>query len=500
MASTPSPIVWDFFISKGEKNNIGGVAHYYDGTAQSFFLSSGKIETEYGVAREGHWKDMTYEEATVEEGEHQLISLDHPANQVLYLAASSGTGFEFKRYLYAQEVGDYVDAGSWQKSNDSGIEQCNASIMNIDDLMFDSDVTLFQPGSKITVKVAMGDSEAYSIGVAFVDETNYSITDEVASISGRNQLGYLLSDAIIGSKRKTITGTATECAGKILDLAGVEEYVIYSSASQPSFSFSFRRDRTLLYCLEYLCSKPGVNWSIAELASGLIVVGPRDWINTNYEATGFYQFEKGREVFSRQITRHADAAYKGVYLIPEHEINSMKKAEMLDLCEEKGIDSVNSSNTKAEIKQAIIDAGYGVTEVEASVDNFEFWGIPAQKIYYEEGITVDTQSDLQDYADRLCRQLQYIGITEAYESPFRPQLLIGDVAQTYESGDTEAVSIGVITDIIQNFGQQGFNTSFTVDSGGEAMEQASSEVISDTKSISGYNRRQNIVDLIRKAR
>ncbi len=500
MSTTPSPLVWDFYRVAGAKSGICGVTDFYDRVCQSIYLSGGNIITDYGTAQKGDWKRIIYNHAAIEINNILMMSLDHPANQVLYFATSSGTGFEFKRYLYAQEVGDYVDAGSWQKSNGNEIEQCNASIMNIDSALFESDITLFQPGSKITVKVAMGDSEPYSIGVAYADEVVYSKSEESASISGRNQLGYLLSDTIIGSKRKTINGSAFECAEKILNLAGVEDYVIYSSPPQPQFNFSFKRDRTLLYCLHYLCNKASVNWDIAELADGKIIVGPRIWINQNYESTGFYQFERGREVFSRQITRHSDAAYKGIYLVPEHEINSMKKSEMLELCEEKGIDTVDSSNTAAEIREAIIDAGFGITEVEASVNNFEFWGLPAQKIYYEEGIAANTQSDLQEYADRLCRQLQYIGITESYESPFRPQLLIGDVAQMYESGDIEAITLGVITDITHNFGKQGFTSNFTIDSGGEAMEQTSTAVISDTKSISGYNRNQNITDLIKKAK
>ena len=57
-------------------------------------------------------------------------------------------------------------------------------------------------------------------------------------------------------------------------------------------------------------------------------------------------------------------------------------------------------------------------------------------------------------------------MSEAFSSPIRPQLLVGDVASVYYTGETEATDLGVVTDITHSFGETGFFTDFTVDSGG----------------------------------
>lgn len=496
---TQAPIVWDFLRKISDQKEICGVVEYYDENGQSIFLNEGNIITEYGKVDKGNWKEMKYKKAEIEKDNYKQIRIDHPANQVIYFSAVSDAGLDFKRYIYAHETGDLVESGTWQKTNDNPIEQVNASVMNFDSDFFESDSTLFQPGSKISVKVSMGNSEPFDLGTAYADEVNFSKTEEQVSISGRNQLGFLLSDTIIGNKRKTIKGNVKECLEKILKIAGVEDYVIYNKPPDKNYEFSFKRDRTLLYCLKFVARRKGAHWKIRELSDGRIIIGPQKWINKNYESTGYFQFEKNHEVFTQQITRRADAAYKKIYIVPENEINSMSKSQMLKLCEEKNIKTVNNSNTKDEIKAAIKDAGFAVTEIIKTLKNYETWNIPKQKIYYEENVKVDTQDELEDYADKLVKEMQYIGITETYDMPFRPQILIGDVAQSYKQGDEQAVTVGIITDITQNFGKEGFRTQFTADSGGEVM-QDDQDIISESTSVFGYNRQQGLTDLIKKVR
>ena len=88
-------------------------------------------------------------------------------------------------------------------------------------------------------------------------------------------------------------------------------------------------------------------------------------------------------------------------------------------------------------------------------------------------------------------------MSEAFTSPIRPQLLVGDVASVYYTGKSESTSLGVITDITHHFGESGFFTDFTVDSGGVVTDGENYTVISRSAVLKGYNRKQRLADLIR---
>ena len=55
MATTPHPLVWDFYRTVDGADNLGGVVHYYDEMSQSIYLSSG-IKTNVAGVPEGHWE------------------------------------------------------------------------------------------------------------------------------------------------------------------------------------------------------------------------------------------------------------------------------------------------------------------------------------------------------------------------------------------------------------------------------------------------------------
>lgn len=98
----------------------------------------------------------------------------------------------------------------------------------------------------------------------------------------------------------------------------------------------------------------------------------------------------------------------------------------------------------------------------------------------------------EDYA----RSLQYVGIGESFSSPLRPQLLPGDIAEIYETGDSEAVSLGLVTELSHNFGESGFFTDFSIDSGGSATDSTDYTIISRAAILDGYNRKQRVIDLV----
>lgn len=451
MAETPNPLVWDFYRNVGDVDGLGGVVEYYDTSAQSIYLNGGNkgYATKTAKIDEGHWQDATWSgQQYISEQTHGLLSLDHPSNGVLYGVTTAGGTLYFVRYVYAMDISNLVTKGTHSVQNDNSISQMNVSVMNISNDLFDTDATLFQPGSKLTLKVRMGDSRPYDIGVAYIDEISFNPQSETVSLSGRNQIGYLLSESTFGEDT-SFTGTVVENITEIFELAGVSDYAI--QPAEHEWTFTFKPDETIIKGLESLYSFYG-SWTMTELPNGKIVSGYPAWISANFQATGNYVFEGGREVFKRKTARRADAAYSQVYV-----------------------------------------TGKDLSPVVLPVNNYIYWNLPSQKIYYEQAPDGLTQAELQTYAEDLASRLQYVGVTEDYTSPFRPQLLVGDVAKVYYGNDaTQAVSIGTITSVSHSFGKSGFSTQFSVDSGGDVTDGAAK-----TKPLSGYTRRQNIVDLMR---
>ncbi len=100
----------------------------------------------------------------------------------------------------------------------------------------------------------------------------------------------------------------------------------------------------------------------------------------------------------------------------------------------------------------------------SDIDRVESWVIPQKKTLYIDAPTGTPAASLQVIADAVAQRVSRSGIVEAFTGPFRPHIQPGDTAQIVDpDGQT---LIGVITGINHRFGNNGFMTDFTVDSGG----------------------------------
>jgi hypothetical protein len=254
------------------------------------------------------------------------------------------------------------------------------------------------------------------------------------------------------------TGDGKTVVENILAFAGIRNYTVAPSATNRTWTFD--PQKTVLDGLEYIGAWFN-GWTVKELPSGKIVVGYPYWINENWQSTGYYQLNVGREVVRRKTRKSADAAYCQVYVT--------------------GNDA----------------SGNSLTPAVADVQNFHFWELPTHKIYYASAPGGLTQTELQAYADDLADRLQYVGMVDSFNLPFmQPQLMIGDVVQVYYTGDTDAISLGTITSLVHTFGQNGFTTQMTVDSGGDVSENAGATV-TRTRALGGYTRQQNVLDFMK---
>lgn len=458
MATTPHPLVWEFYRQVEGAEGLGGVAHYWDEDSQSLWLSSG-IKTNRANVPEGHWETAKVEE-TINIGSpaYTSLELDHAYNGVLFGVATLGNALVYLRYVYAVDCSHLIASGNLGLSNSNSVVQLKANLMNIKEDMFTNEATVFQPGARVLFKILAGDEIPMEMCTTYLDSVDFDSRSATVPISGRNNIGFKLTQSTFDEVVE-VTAFPHDMAKDICSRANITKLVI--QAADEEREFSFQADQTLMSGLEQICSLyPG--WKIIELPSGTIVMGYRTFVD-GYQGNGYYVFEKG-SVFKRKTKRSCDAAYTKVRI-------TGKDAEGNDL-----------------------------EPVVIPVNNYKQWDLPPNKTYHESMPDGFTQAELQAYAELVAESLQYVGIGEDFTGSFQPQLCIGDIAAV-DNGDGTSTALGIITSIKHSFGKSGYTTDFSTDSGGILMEPLAAEngVITMTRPLNGYNRKQNLKDLIQVA-
>lgn len=462
MAASASPLVWDFYHDIGTDVDVkvGGVVHFYDEEAQSLFLNGG-IKTKLTTVADGQWETATWSEPSifVNTTPYTCLGLDHPCNGILYGAAIEGGKLIFLRYVYAMDLAPIIDSWTWSTQIDNAIAQFSGSVQNIGPDIFCDQTTLFQPGAKIVLAIKMGESEPYAIGVARLDECSYEVNSELVSLSGRNSIGFLLKDQTFDNVYE-YTGTSDAVVRAIFAYAGITKHSIQPGAG--SMTHKFKPSNTLLEGMQQMISYftgSSLVWNMVELPDGTVCVGYDYWVSAA-QANGYYSFNEGKDVFKRKTQKMCDGCYTAIRA-------TGKNASDVDL-----------------------------TPVMVSITNFPYWALGKHRTLHVTAPDGFTQAELQIYAEMQAAAYQYVGIGEDFTGPFRPQLLVGDVAEVVE-GET-GTSLGIITEVRQTFSRDdGFKTEFTVDSGGVVTDGENYTIYSRAADINGFNRRQRIMDLVR---
>lgn len=463
MATTQHPLVWDFYRKVEGVESLGGVSHYFDEDSQSLYLKEGNLATRVAPVPEGHWSDAApSEEIQVSQVGWSHLRLDHPSNGVLYGVAADGGSLEFVRYVYMLDVSSILTNFSFSSTSDSPIDSSAFVVQNIGKTYFDDEVTLFHPGARMIVKVRFGDSELLPVCVSWLDEVDFNELSPTVPLSGRNTIGKLHDQTF--DNDNVVKGASQVSAKALLDLAGIKKYIVApkEEAAEGSKTFTFKPSDTLLEGVdvmnEYYRADEDNNWTVKETADGTVLYGYETWIS-KYLPNGYYVFNEGSDVFKRRTRRALDGAYSHVY--------------------------VTGKNTDGTEQSVCLE-----------VKSWPTWIVPGHKTKHISTETTMNSTTFQKWAQNRADELQYVGISEDFVSPFRPQILCGDVASV-EQGDV-AVSLGIITSLTHKFDTtNGFLTEFTVDSGGVLVEGDSYVVYNRTAKTDGYNRAQRVADLIK---
>lgn len=459
--STISPLVWNHWRKVNDAIDLGGVIHYHDQQSQSIFLEGG-ISTRVSHVPKGHWRESTSgPKLKINNDGYKNLRFDHVENGLLYGVASNGSELTFLRYAYGLDISELATNWSTGEQVDNEIEDFQADILNLGRFAFADESTLFQPGARIILSIRIGGGELYPMGVHWLDESNYDVQSETISISGRNTIGYYLKDQTFDDYN-VISGTRSSIIKAIFDYAEVPNYMVQE---MPETSrWTYKPEQTLLEGLQEMIeyyTRGSTAWRLAELPDGKIIMGNESWVS-RYLPRSRYSFDENEDLFKRKTSRVADGAYTSIRVT--------------------GVDSDFND----------------LLPITLPIKNFVYWGMGKHKTNHISAPGIYTQETLNEWALSQQDLYQYVGIGESFTGPFRPNLIVGDIAEVVYG--SEGTSLGLVTSINQKFSLEGgYQTDFNVDSGGVMTEGDDYVIYSRATAANGYNRKQQIIDLVRLA-
>lgn len=332
----------------------------------------------------------------------------------------------------------------------------------------------FMPESVITIAIAFGNTNnPVTICRTYIDEINDDEDSETFTVTATGAISHYLKASQCGEMTR-LTGLSHEVLTAIMDHAGVKTYEFREGTYL--WTYTFKMDDTCYTSVEEVCKQfprggeqrdqPG--FGIMETPTGNVFVGY--WRHKQEILPwGAYAFSDGRDVFTKSTRISNDSCYSKI-------IATGKDVAGLDL------------------EPIVID-----------VTNFRGVTAPPNKIFFAEFNGSTNQENLQDWATVVLSELSNAGVTKEFTGPIRPQLTVGDVAVITDDPDNWVMpnvptedfinSAYAITSITHRFGEDGFSTDFSADSSG-VMSLVTGWT--STLRAMGYNRHQNLVDLINK--
>lgn len=419
------------------------VVQFYDTSAEIFSITAGdmlgipikKLDGEYGTPQLETVLDVSQDS--------NLAHLEIKTLNGFGMAGSYKSENNHKMIIYefALELEDYLENGTIKLTIDNPIVSTSLTLANPIDESSDKQLNvaisekeaLLSPGAKVQYLFGMGDSEDIEMGTYYVDRSDFSPLRPDVGIDGRNLIGKALSDQTLDENNQfgyelihLIIKTMFENAN-----LNTDQFLIEDTTAMNSFSFD---PNTSVLDASKEIFKALINWKMEELNDGTVVVGSPSF--THFTQAGIFTFNRGTDIFSRDITRDDMDAYRRV--------------------------CVHTSDFSVKVYR--------------DVASYTGWNLQANKTLYVSVQDGMIESQAIAYADELAIRLENVGKIESFTGPFRPHLMPGDYAHIVSDSGTE--DIGVVTEVTHSFGKQGYKTDFTVDSGGRLGKGRISDYIS----------------------
>ena len=321
----------------------------------------------------------------------------------------------------------YLSDCTIEMNQGSPIASFNMTLENPKQLISGEQVSRISPGMKVELFLKLGDSEEYPMGVQYVDRVNMGVTKNHAAVEGRSISGKLLRDQSLNENHAFPFQTYYLNVVKLLRDAGIENYDVQSTTDPNAWKFGilFTPETGVLDALNELINA-ALNWVMLETMEGRIVVGSA----VSYppvQVNSAYTFERGKDVWSRDIARDDEGIYAKV---------------------------CGRLNTAS-----------GMSYLYSPVTAEQMWILAPQKTLHIQFPDNSEQTEVQAIIDGIAERLSEAGVVETFVGPVRPHLLVGDEARIISDDGTQI--LGIVTTVRHTLGKNGFMTEFTVDSGAE---------------------------------
>ena len=178
-----------------------------------FFIDGGKM---YGMPSERFNGNFI---SPMWQGVHVVSPADETGISNLELKTLSGFGVvgsyitptaqKLLIYEFQYDMSRYLNSGSIKHSIDSPISTFSLTLDNpidketefAEQVVINEHKGLVAPGAKVIFRFTMGDDEEYiDMGVFYVDDTDFRVMSDTASLNGRNLIGKVLKDQTINDK------------------------------------------------------------------------------------------------------------------------------------------------------------------------------------------------------------------------------------------------------------------------------------------------------------
>lgn len=334
-----------------------------------------------------------------------------------------------------------LQSGSIQMNLDNIISSANFTFKNPFKRISGENASRMLPGKKIELFFTAGDSDDYPMGVFYVDHVSMETAGETVSVECRNISGKVLKDQTLNADYNYPKDVYAYVVEDFLDKAGVEKYKVQQppdpgTAWQLGLRFPVDMDR--LTALNEMI-RSSLNWVIRETLDGEIIAGSAVSYDEIIDMYGTYEFARS-ELVSRRVERDDSDVYSRVcYQAKDTSTDTM------------------------------------IREYVAVEHEFEF-SVAFHKTLYITAPDDTPQEELQDHAEAVAEKMAFAGVMETFKGMFRPHIIPGDEAVIVDDGGTKFV--GLITTVIHEFGEDGFFTEFTVDSGGTKGKPMLKDLIS----------------------
>lgn len=402
--------------------------------------SGGIVERHAAAAPENAVPDGdTWSEAWIADpADYTCFSVGHALRGAWYGAgiqngdAYGNNGLYFLRYRYEERLDSLLLSGSCHTENGNPVSAAELSLANTGYERFLSEASLFVPGARLSLGIRAGDSDVCPIGTFYLETMEYDVLSARVSVTGKNTLGFRLAEQTFDSDF-VFAGSASAAAEAVLSYFGVTDYLVDETTVNGAFCFpAGTSGLDALKTIEDMMSELDdaivrSMWKTLEMPDGTVLCGYEPF-TSGYLPTSEFRARAGQELFSLRVRRSAENVYTKV--------------------------CADGTDTEGERLN---------TEFH-NVLHPEDWDPGEHRVYHTktEGVS---QTTLAQIAKNNAIMLRDTGDITEMTLNLQPQVLIGDYARI-TTRDHTSLDVGIITAICHRFGEDGFFTDITADSGG----------------------------------